>query len=401
MSRWLLSRHAGYGCADASRAAGGGWSRADIDELGLAMKRCVYAGSFDPLTNGHLWMIREGARIFDELIVAIGINPAKKYSYSLEQRLATLKASLADLPSVRVSSFSVHFLADYARTVSARYILRGIRGENDYEYERGMRYVNEDLNPGITTVFLIPPRPLVETSSSMVKGLIGPIGWESAIRKYVPPPVYAMILQHELSRRFLQLWTAVARQAGESLLREITARYGEPHRHYHTAAHIAACLSELDALELAPAARHAIELAIWFHDLVYDVPSNRNEKRSAEYFEGVAQAAGIGPALIKAVVEMILATERHEVPRNQDSEALRLFLDIDLSILGANPERFREYDDGIRREYSSIPEFVYRPKRKRALQRFLQREHIYFTPTFRERYEKQARANIRARVDGD
>jgi pantetheine-phosphate adenylyltransferase len=165
----------------------------------------MYAGSFDPPTNGHLWMIREAAPLFDELIVAIGINPAKLYAYSLERRLQILRDCAADLPNVRVSSFSIRLLADYARGEGARYLLRGIRSESDYEYERGMRYVNEDLNPDLTTVFLIPPRAMVEVSSSMVKGLIGSAGWERAVRNYVPQPAYRAILEDALARRFSQL----------------------------------------------------------------------------------------------------------------------------------------------------------------------------------------------------
>ncbi len=159
------------------------------------MKKCVYAGSFDPPTNGHIWMIREGAKLFDELIVAIGVNPTKKTAFSLEDRLEMLRDSLADVPNLQVTFFSAHFLADYAQKMSADYILRGIRDESDYEYERGMRYINEELNSQLTSVFLIPPKSFIETSSSMVKGLIGPLGWEKVINRYVPKPVYEAILR--------------------------------------------------------------------------------------------------------------------------------------------------------------------------------------------------------------
>ena len=79
-------------------------------------------------------------------------------------------------------------------------MLRGIRTAGDYEYERTMRYVNSDLNPGITTVFLQPPREFVEISSSVVKGLIGPDGWETAVKRYVPDPVFEKLREVVLGK---------------------------------------------------------------------------------------------------------------------------------------------------------------------------------------------------------
>jgi pantetheine-phosphate adenylyltransferase len=155
----------------------------------------VYAGSFDPLTVGHQWMIQEGVRLFEHLIVAVGINPDKKNTFSLEDRLAMLRESCRQFSNVEVASFSNLYLIDYAKSVGASHILRGIRSAGDYEFERTMRNINGDLDPKICTVFLIPPRDIAEVSSSMVKGMIGPTGWRRIVRKYVPAPVYRQLLQ--------------------------------------------------------------------------------------------------------------------------------------------------------------------------------------------------------------
>lgn len=150
----------------------------------------VYAGSFDPLTIGHLWMIEQGVGLFDRLIVAVGVNPEKRYTFTLEERLKMLSESLKQYRNLSITSFSNRYLIDYAQSVNATHILRGIRSESDYEYERTMRNINGDLDPAICSVFLMPPRDIAEVSSSMVKGLVGPKGWQKVVRKYVPEPVY-------------------------------------------------------------------------------------------------------------------------------------------------------------------------------------------------------------------
>jgi pantetheine-phosphate adenylyltransferase len=155
----------------------------------------VYAGSFDPLTIGHLWMIERGVGLFDRVIVAVGINPEKKYTFSLDERLNMLSQSLKQYRNLSVSSFSNQYLIDYARSIRATHILRGIRSESDYEYERTMRNINGDLDSTICSVFLIPPRDIAEVSSSMVKGLVGPKGWQRVVRQYVPEPVYRRFLK--------------------------------------------------------------------------------------------------------------------------------------------------------------------------------------------------------------
>jgi pantetheine-phosphate adenylyltransferase len=150
----------------------------------------VYAGSFDPLTIGHLWMIEQGVRLFDRFVVAIGINPDKKSTFSMEDRLIMLRDSTTQFPNLSVASYSNLYLIQYARSIGATHILRGIRSGADFEYERAIRNINGDLDDGICAVFLMPPRDIAEVSSSMVKGLMGPKGWQKIVRKYVPVPVY-------------------------------------------------------------------------------------------------------------------------------------------------------------------------------------------------------------------
>ncbi|HEY8962207.1 MAG TPA: pantetheine-phosphate adenylyltransferase, partial [Luteolibacter sp.] len=132
------------------------------------MRTAVYAGSFDPPTNGHLWMIERGLELFDRLIVAIGNNPSKSYSFSVDRRIELLRASVPSCERLTITHFDNRYLVDYAATMGADSILRGIRSSDDYEYERVMRHINADMAPQITTIFLMPPREMAEVSSSMI-----------------------------------------------------------------------------------------------------------------------------------------------------------------------------------------------------------------------------------------
>jgi pantetheine-phosphate adenylyltransferase len=131
--------------------------------------------------------------MFDHLIVAIGDNSSKRYSFTLEERLDLLRQSTTPSDNLTIAHFDNRYLVDYARKKDAKYILRGIRSPNDYEYERVMRHINADMAPEITTVFLMPPRDIAEVSSNMIKSLIGPRGWEDTVRRYLPDPVFQMI----------------------------------------------------------------------------------------------------------------------------------------------------------------------------------------------------------------
>jgi len=153
-------------------------------------RKAIYAGSFDPLHHGHLWMIREGSRMFDELVVAVGKNPAKKSAFSLEERVEMIKQVTKNLANVRVASFENDYCVNYAESVGADYILKGLRNEQDYWNERKQRNINGEINPAITTIFLMTPREYEEVSSSMIKSMVGFNGWKEVVKKYLPEAVY-------------------------------------------------------------------------------------------------------------------------------------------------------------------------------------------------------------------
>jgi len=154
----------------------------------------IYAGSYDPPTNGHLWMIEQGARLFTKFYVAVGQNSQKEYCFTQEERMEMLEELCARFDNVEVVQFENKFLVKYAESIGVDYILRGIRNEKDYTYERGMRYVNGNMTDTIQTLFMMSPRYLVEVSSSLIKGLVGSDDWEQVVREYVPDTVYYKML---------------------------------------------------------------------------------------------------------------------------------------------------------------------------------------------------------------
>ncbi len=128
----------------------------------------IYPGSFDPLTNGHLDLIERGAKIFDELIVAILRNPEKEPLFSLEERLEMIRAMTRGHENVRVDSFD-GLMVDYALNVGATAVLRGIRAISDYEYELQMALMNRKLEPRLETVFMMPAETYSYLSSRLVR----------------------------------------------------------------------------------------------------------------------------------------------------------------------------------------------------------------------------------------
>jgi len=191
--------------------------------------------------------------------------------------------------------------------------------------------------------------------------------------------------------RWNHLWSQLGSAPPDGVFDAVVARYCEKQRHYHTLEHLQECLSLLD--EVAPLAVHApeIELALWFHDAVYDSHQQNNEELSAIWARSTAMAAGLPTECCERIYDLVLVTASHSLPKTNDEA---LLIDIDLSILGAPPDRFAEYERGIRDEYRWVPSPIFAAKRRSILNTFLQRETIFRTQYFIERYERQARLNL-------
>ncbi|TQV78000.1 hypothetical protein FKG95_20460 [Denitrobaculum tricleocarpae] len=180
------------------------------------------------------------------------------------------------------------------------------------------------------------------------------------------------------------------------ILDRLKARHAEPQRHYHTWAHIEALLAWLEKTAGWIHDRSAVELAILYHDAIYDPRARDNEARSAALL--LSELDGLLPkAMLASAETLILATAGHSMPGTAD-HLLRsdsaFFLDMDLSILGTEPATFESYEAAIRREYAFVPPEDYRAGRSAILRDFLERDRLYFTDYFHNRLDRQARSNL-------
>ncbi|MBN2501314.1 MAG: DUF3267 domain-containing protein [Anaerolineales bacterium] len=139
-----------------------------------------------------------------------------------------------------------------------------------------------------------------------------------------------------------------------------------------------------------------MKLAAWFHDVVYDPKANDNEAQSAAYAQNALQTLGLEPETIAAVQHLILSTQHHN-PQPDDLDA-QILADADLAILGAASDEFGRYAQAIHAEYVWVPEAIYRRERGRVLKAFLGRPRLYYTQPLHERFEAQARANLKSEI---
>lgn len=218
-------------------------------------------------------------------------------------------------------------------------------------------------------------------------------------------PEHAM-QRHDFNTRhqadWQTVWQALApRHANLAhLLTELTARYSEPQRHYHTLEHLDACLRHLAGVRDQLEQPEEVALALWFHDAIYEVGASDNEMRSADWARQALLAAGGAVDAADRIHAAIMVT-RHDQPAQTADQ--QLLLDVDLAILGAPPAVFDAYERQIVQEYQSVPRAAFRSNRRRILQGFLDRPQIYHSAAFLATRETQARANldrsIRALVD--
>lgn len=195
-------------------------------------------------------------------------------------------------------------------------------------------------------------------------------------------------------------WQALMVRVGFSqnlgIYTDLKSRYSETHRKYHNVSHIESVLFELASTKHIAQNYEAIELALWFHDAIYNAFSKTNEKDSADLAVSFISDNGGSKELQQAVYSLVMATEHNFLPEINDQ---KLIVDIDLSILGSEENRYARFEDAIRKEYKYVPWFLFKKKRIELLQNFLSRESIYSTDHYVDSLERQAKRNIESAID--
>lgn len=179
---------------------------------------------------------------------------------------------------------------------------------------------------------------------------------------------------------------------------DLVSSYNNKSRHYHNLSHIHNMLVEAKSIKTNIVNFDDLCFAIWYHDVVYESTRNDNEKRSAIFAKKYLKSFNIEEKRLKNIEKLIVSTQKHQIliAENNDNAYL---LDLDLSILGTDWDIYEKYTQDIRKEYKVYPNFIYEKGRKKVLRHFLERENLFFSSYFKNRFEAQAKANIKREID--
>lgn len=198
------------------------------------------------------------------------------------------------------------------------------------------------------------------------------------------------------TQKFHDYWALTAKQldldteTSQKFYTSLCSAYSEAQRHYHTLQHIVECLDYFHQIKAHLDDALSVELALWFHDVIYNPQAHDNEQQSADYMQRMLENV-LGAEQITKIYAWILATQVHAPTADTD---LAYLLDIDLAILASDPMRFAEYEQQIQQEYAWVEPALYRQKRQQVLNHFLEMQPLYQTPFFQNNYEQRAKHNL-------
>lgn len=388
----------------------------------------VYVGSFDPFTLGHLDVVKSATKMrFPKFYIAIGINPEKKHPmFSVEERMAMIERELdrdvrpylREGQEIIVTSYE-GLTVDFMRTVGSSFCVRGVRGTADIELEGNLAAANRGLyadalrgaGATFTQAYFVTADPaLRHVSSSFARAVCLDEGRDIALLDYVSADVAAkMIAKRERKKIMSKTYRIPTPEELESLestwkkfvpdsdeadrvYEDLITKYSEPHRAYHNVGHLIElfeCFLEYEDKLENP---QAVALALFFHDVIYDVPLSDNEDQSAEYARNALAKLNIAPPIISRVTNLIEMTKTHQV-MGEDLDA-SFMLDMDMAVLGITPEQYARYYQAIELEYCT--HFMRDEYTRERIQYLtsIQQGSFFLTDDFKKRYSGQARKNI-------
>ncbi|MFT5643112.1 MAG: pantetheine-phosphate adenylyltransferase [Janthinobacterium sp.] len=376
------------------------------------MKRIGFSGTLDPITNGHMWVIGEARSMADEVLVFLSQNPVKQPQFSAEARKEIIEESARERGwnNVEVIIVKGDYTARAAKKHGTDYLIRGIRTTADFDYENLIQQTNVDVLQGAKTIFVMPPRDLGSVSSSFVKALEGPVGWNWTMKKFVPGPAYHAWILSWLRREWEALWLYSGASAAYSAnadhwFSHLTGAgaYGGPDRHYHNLDHLVHGLSEIRVWAANTGASKRdmdiLKKAFWFHDALYerDNATLSNEEASAQLWLGSA----LDPDVQGEVADLIRATD-HLQYDVIDHPLSRVMQSVDLAILGQDDEVYLTYTRAIRAEYEHVPDLLFWPQRQQALRQLRDQAQcgaMFGDPYFADQYNDKAIDNLTREID--
>lgn len=392
----------------------------------------VYVGSFDPMTLGHVDVVKSAAKMpYSKLYVAIGVNPKKQPLFTTEERLAMIEREmdrdvrphLAPGQEIIVTSYE-GLTVDFMKSVGSSFCVRGLRGIKDLEEEGDLAAVNKGLyadgldepdTGDFSQAYFATSNPeLRHVSSSFARALCASKKDISLLR-YVSADVAAKMIakrqEQELKLksgkiyriptpeeldRLKSLWKEFAPDcngSGDRIYAGLLEKYSEPHRAYHNAGHLVELFEYFEEYRDQFKNPQAVVLALFFHDDVYNIPGPDNEKQSAEYARQALTELGVDPQVVARVADLIEMTKTHQPPEGDRDAAL--MLDMDMAILGAPAEKYKKYSEAIEAEYTShFSAKKYHEGRLGFLESFRQKGRLFMTDAFEDRFGKQVCWNI-------
>lgn len=183
----------------------------------------------------------------------------------------------------------------------------------------------------------------------------------------------------------------------DSLWEDILKYYLEKHRYYHNLSHIQNMLTQAENFKKDITDFDVLLFSIWYHDIIYKSTKKDNEEKSASFAEKCLKSINFEEKRLKNIKNLIVSTKKHQIKIDENDDNAYL-LDFDLSILGADWETYQNYIHNIRKEYKIYPDFMYKPGRKKVLLHFLERDNLYFTETYKTRFENAARKNLKREI---
>lgn len=360
-------------------------------------KIAVYGGAFDPITIGHLHIIEKASKMFDKVIVVIAENPNKKTMFSLGTRCDMLSDAIHNMPNVTGRILPSHqYLVNFAESIGANFLVRGIRDTIDFTYEQNLYRTNRKISSKVETVYLMPDDNFSLVSSSWVKGLLSINGWRDVVRPHVTPFVMNNLIVGYLETFVRTVCKEISEMYNVSMYDDeivelVMLNYGK--NAYHNYDHL---LDGIEAMKEYGTYDNTIGYAWIMHDIA---PTEEESIAIANSF------------LIVPIpeVDMLIRATKHDTCEYDTSEE-ELIASIDLLILASSPKKYNEYIVKIFGEYFKKSKMRSRDKfkplwikgRTEFLEKMLSRKRIYTYLPFRKEtvdggydsLERDARQNM-------